>query len=151
MALSSIDKKLHRIEVESLRFLQLLELVLSSLFEVKAHNYQEDHKADAKQGENRFQDDFTGRHEKLNFPIFWLIDGRRDDKNLRVRDGLRPLAALLRQTDLNKVHKVWSSSKTENRVGQMKSKISRLRQLTAPTVLWRSFLSGCIIFDARSR
>lgn len=80
--LSSNDNKLHRIEVESLCFLQLLELVLPSLFEVKAHNYQKDHKADAEQGENRFQDDFAGRHEELNFPILWLIDGRRDDENL---------------------------------------------------------------------
>lgn len=80
--LSSNEKKLHRIEVESLCFLQLLELVFSSLLEVEAHNNQKDHKADAEQCENRFQDDFAGRHEELNFPVLWLIDGCRDDENL---------------------------------------------------------------------
>lgn len=92
--------------MESLRFLQLLQLVLPPLLDVKAENDEKNHEANAQQCENAFDDDLAGRDEQLNLPVRWLVEWRGNDEDLRVGDGLRPPAALLRQSNLDEVDKV---------------------------------------------
>jgi hypothetical protein len=97
------------------------------------------------------QDDFARSNEKLDFPVLWLVERRRNNKNLRIWNGLRPLAAFLSQSNLYVVNKVGCSSQSEDGVGKMKRKVCRLRELTAPAELEVSLLRCGVVFDAWAR
>lgn len=91
---------LHRVEVESVRLLEFLNFVLSSLLPVQRGDYQRYQSARGGQGGGAQQNQLARSHEQQRLPPRGLLYGIWYHDHLRVWNYLRPLARLIRQLKL---------------------------------------------------
>lgn len=82
----------HSVEMESVGFLELLDLVLASLLPVQSQDNEHDENTRGRKSDCALQNQFARSYKELHLPSVRVIDWVWNYHQLRIRDDLGILA-----------------------------------------------------------